>query len=69
MSNPFTHITLPEAARRAGVHRTAVHFWVKRGWLLAVRAGVRAWLVEEQELERFLQERTAGRNSRQNLNQ
>jgi excisionase family DNA binding protein len=72
-------ISVPEAARRLGITKQAVHGLIKRGRLSGVRASGKAWLVDEKhvadriralaaergELERRGAERRATTNRRQ----
>ena len=44
-------ITVPEAARRLGITRQAVHGLIKRGKLGGARVGFRDWGVDERSVE------------------
>ena len=43
-------ISVPEAARRLGITRQAVHGLIKRGRLGGVRVGFRDWGVDEDSV-------------------
>lgn len=48
-------ISVPEAARRAGVARNTIHRAAKRGTIKAIRLG-RDWLVYASDVDRWKQE-------------